>query len=186
MSITLLSPNVIAMLISKDTLTIGQLFEQQPVYVVDERYYTKALSSDPNQLIVEGKNKKKTLVIYRCDEGRDLPSNQHEPLTKLLKAVDLEIDDIYLINADDLPQKAFCYLLHHFSFDACFFFGPTMREVGLTVKAPRNRFFRIENKVLFFTHSLKELIANKNNEKRAMWLHFKQLPKMMANGTTNV
>jgi hypothetical protein len=174
------------MLISKNSLTIGQLFELQPLYVVDEKYYTKALSSDPCQMTLQGKNKKKTLVIYQCNEGHELPSNQYQPLTKLLKAVGLEIDDIYLINADDLPQKAFCYLLHHFSFEACVFLGPTAREVGLTVKAPRNRFFRIENKLLFFTHPLKELIANANNEKREMWLHFKQLPKMMANGTTNV
>jgi DNA polymerase III psi subunit len=83
-----------------------------------------------------GSNQKGILVAVNYENITNLPDSQLEFLMQLLKACQLSLNDVALINMNNYPGVAHTSVLNHFNAKVVLLFGITVQEWGFPFQTP--------------------------------------------------
>lgn len=129
------------------------------------------IDSLKNQFLTIGKNRKKILIIsdHSINENESL---QHKLLVNMLKAVQLEIDDVILIQLN--KNIHFKYLLKCYDVEVCLFFGLIPKNLNLNIIGQYYKIIPFHNRKLVFAENL-AVINKEKASKEAIWKNLKRL-----------
>jgi len=112
----------------------------------------------------KGQNHKKVLIVVSHSID-DLNSTDNVLLFNILKAIQLTIDDVQLVEFTGIPLKL---LLDMKEFDKCILMGINPKQVGLQVEGKPYHTFKLKNKSFLLSHSADLLIKHKKY-KEHLW-----------------
>ncbi len=162
------------------------LFLTEPVYLVKEKKAhgeeAKALEENPAELgekaispqpiNYEGKNLKKVLLLYK-GTGSRIPEAQYTFLGNILKAVNLDFEDVALVNTHLLTAEQYP-LLNEFDAKVWLSFGVAHDAWPIQENAVQYKIIKTKNASLLLAHSLNEIEANRD-KKVLLWNNLKSL-----------
>lgn len=125
-----------------------------PPYLVTQLYASSLVGQDKDNLTPDlaqpaisapeaaiewkslGSNQKGILVAVNYENITNLPDSQLEFLMQLLKACQLSLNDIVLINMSNYPRVAHTSILDHFNAKVILLFGITVQDWGFPFQTP--------------------------------------------------
>jgi len=123
-----------------------------------------------NQLKVKGENKKKILV-WVSHSIDDLNSADNILLLNILKAINLTIDDINLV---EYTGMAFKMLTKLFEVEKCMLIGLNPHQAGLQVANVPYTVFNLNNTPILISDSTHMLNKHKKN-KESLWIALQKM-----------
>jgi len=125
----------------------------------------------PNNLIkAKGQNHKKVLILV-SHSTNDLNSVENVLLFNILKAIQLTIDDVQLVEFTGIAMKT---LFNAINFNKCIMMGLSPKNIGLQIVSTPYQVFNFQNKYFLLSHSA-NLLNKHKKYKESLW---KALQKM--------
>lgn len=121
-----------------------------------------------NGIMYSGKNEKNIAVFFTTAPGGVLPPAQNDLLLNILKACELEVKDVALINAADNTGNTAEVYTKELKPSLLLFFGLQPSEAGFSFNIPIHKLQPLHNAVYFVTLSPEELLNN-NAMKKELW-----------------
>lgn len=121
-----------------------------------------------------GNNKKKVLVVVNYSDAGHLPDQQLEFLLNLLKACQLSLIDIVLINLNNYKDVEYTLILNHFNPRICLLFGVTTAAFGFPFEIPQYQVQQFTDYTVIHSPELGEL-QNDKKAKSQLWISLKAI-----------
>ncbi|MCH5597185.1 hypothetical protein [Niabella ginsengisoli] len=121
-----------------------------------------------------GNNQKKVLIVVNYDNIANLPDPQLDFLTQLLKACQLSLNDIALINVNNYKNADSTEILNHFDSRIVLLFGISPQQFGFPFDTPP---FQVQNFANYtVTHApALESLENDKPAKGQLWTSLKKI-----------
>ena len=121
-----------------------------------------------------GNNQKKVLVAVNYTNLTHLPDPQLDFLTQLLKACQLGLNDVVIININNYTGVRYTEILDHFGAQNVLLFGITVQEFGFPFGAPPYQVQAFDNRTIIHAPSLQDL-QNDKPAKSLLWAGLKKI-----------
>lgn len=137
----------------------------------DFKVYPDPNINNADQLILNGENAKKTLILCKT-----IDEELKVFLAKILAAVKYNIDtDVVLYNGALSPSlPSFVQLRKTIEFENLLCFGYVPKELNLHIQIASYQKIDWQNCQLLFSHDLPD-IMNNNQQKKSLWLALQQM-----------
>lgn len=121
-----------------------------------------------------GNNEKKVLIGVHYDNAVHLPDAQLEFLMQLLKACQLSLNDVAVINLNNHPDYQYDELLRYFQSQVIFLFGLTAQQFGFPFEVPQYQIQQFANYTVLHAPALEVLQPDKA-AKTQLWAALKKI-----------
>ncbi len=121
-----------------------------------------------------GSNQKGILVAVNYDNITNLPDPQLEFLMQLLKACQLSLNDVALINMNNYPQVAHTSILSQFNTKVVLLFGITVQDWGFPFQTPPYQVQSFSGYTVMHAPALHDL-QNDKPAKGLLWAALKNI-----------
>lgn len=121
-----------------------------------------------------GSNQKKILVVVNYENITNLPDPQLEFLMQLLKACQLSLNDVALINMNNYPGVAHTSILSQFSTKVVLLFGITVQDWGFPFQTPPYQVQSFSDYTIMHAPALHDL-QNDKPAKGLLWAALKNI-----------
>lgn len=129
-------------------------------------------SSSPFKTL--GNNQKNVLVGVNYADTKHLPDAQLDFLTNLLKACNLGLGDVAIINMNHYADLDYTEILNHFNSKVVMLFGITAQEFGFPFSIPEYQVQQFSGKTVIHSPALHE-IENDKVAKGKLWVGVKRI-----------
>lgn len=135
----------------------------------------KKIADPPPSLLKSlGNNQKNVLIGVDYAESANLPDAQLDFLTNLLKACQLGLNDVAIINRRNYPDVIYTEILDHFKSKIVMLFGITAQQFGFPFEIPKYQVQQFAGKTVIHSPALHE-IGNDKAEKGKLWISLKKI-----------
>ncbi len=121
-----------------------------------------------------GSNQKGILVAVNYENITNLPDTQLEFLMQLLKACQLSLNDVALINMNNYPGVAHTSILNQFSTKVVLLFGITVQDWGFPFQTPPYQVQSFSDYTVMHAPALHDL-QNDKPAKGLLWAALKNI-----------
>lgn len=121
-----------------------------------------------------GSNQKGILVAVNYENITNLPDSQLEFLMQLLKACQLSLNDVALINMNNYPGVAHTSVLNHFNTKVVLLFGITVQDWGFPFQTPPYQVQSFSGYTITHAPALHDL-QNDKPAKGLLWVALKNI-----------
>jgi len=115
-----------------------------------------------------GNNQKNVLIGVNYPERANLPDTQLDFLTNLLKACNLGLNDVAIINLNNYPDAVYTEILEHFKSKIVMLFGITAHQFGFPFEIPEYQVQQFAGRTVIHSPALHEL-ENDKVAKGKLW-----------------
>ncbi len=121
-----------------------------------------------------GNNQKNVLIGVHYAEIANLPDAQLSFLTNLLKACNLGLNDVAIINMNNHPDAVYTEILENFKTKVVMLFGITAQQFGFPFEIPEYQVQQFAGKTVVHSPALHE-IENDKAAKGKLWMSLKRI-----------